>query len=84
MPPHSSSAADVPGDGDGPGEPPPVRQALSNSVYESIKAMVMDHEIAPGARVGIDALSRTFSVSPTDREIAEVSKNRIGNLGGAA
>ncbi|MFK0150785.1 GntR family transcriptional regulator [Streptomyces sp. NPDC090493] len=65
MPPHSSSAAAVPGDGDGPGEPPPVRQALSDSVYESIKAMVMDHEIAPGARVGIDALSRTLGVSPT-------------------
>ncbi|MCX4679244.1 GntR family transcriptional regulator [Streptomyces sp. NBC_01433] len=44
---------------------PPVRQVLSASVYENIKAMVMDHEIAPGARVGIDALSRTLGVSPT-------------------
>ncbi|WP_046734485.1 GntR family transcriptional regulator [Streptomyces humi] len=65
MPPHRSSAAGAQGDGDGPGEPPPVRQALSDSVYESIKAMVMDHEIAPGARVGIDALSRALKVSPT-------------------
>lgn len=65
MPPHSSSAAGAPGEGAGPGEPPPVRQALSDSVYESIKAMVMDHEIAPGARVGIDALSRALKVSPT-------------------
>ncbi|MFJ4900851.1 GntR family transcriptional regulator [Streptomyces sp. NPDC088727] len=48
-------------------EPPtaPVRQPLSDSVYEDIKAMVMDHEIAPGARVGIEALSRRLDVSPT-------------------
>ncbi|MFK4105322.1 GntR family transcriptional regulator [Streptomyces sp. NPDC019531] len=44
---------------------PPVRQALSDSVYEDIKAMVMDHEIAPGARVGMEALARTLNVSPT-------------------
>ncbi|MDH2393797.1 GntR family transcriptional regulator [Streptomyces sp. HNM0663] len=43
----------------------PVRQALSDSVYEDIKAMVMDHEIAPGARVSIEALARTLTVSPT-------------------
>ncbi|MFF3176585.1 GntR family transcriptional regulator [Streptomyces sp. NPDC057900] len=43
----------------------PVRQPLSDSVYEDIKAMVMDHEIAPGARVGIEALSRRLDVSPT-------------------
>ncbi|MFB7224986.1 GntR family transcriptional regulator [Streptomyces sp. NPDC002596] len=43
----------------------PARQVLSDSVYEDIKAMVMDHEIAPGARVGIEALARTLNVSPT-------------------
>ncbi|MER6103351.1 GntR family transcriptional regulator [Streptomyces sp. NPDC001832] len=43
----------------------PVRQVLSDSVYEDTKAMVMDHEIAPGARVGIEALARTLNVSPT-------------------
>ncbi|MEV6227977.1 GntR family transcriptional regulator [Saccharopolyspora shandongensis] len=43
----------------------PQRQALADRVYESIKAMVMDHEIAPGARVGIEALSRDLQVSPT-------------------
>lgn len=45
--------------------PPPARQVLSDSVYERIKAMVMDHEIAPGARVGIEALARDLDVSPT-------------------
>ncbi|WP_097911804.1 GntR family transcriptional regulator [Streptomyces sp. b84] len=44
---------------------PPGRQVLSDSVYERIKAMVMDHEIAPGARVGIEALARGLDVSPT-------------------
>ncbi|KUJ63990.1 GntR family transcriptional regulator [Streptomyces albus subsp. albus] len=44
---------------------PPARQALSDSVYEDIKARIMDHEIAPGTRVGIEALARTLSVSPT-------------------
>ncbi|MGW8741744.1 GntR family transcriptional regulator [Streptomyces sp. NPDC055794] len=44
---------------------PPVRQVLSDSVYEGIKAKVMDHEIAPGARVGIEALARELDVSPT-------------------
>ncbi|MEV7239005.1 GntR family transcriptional regulator [Streptomyces sp. NPDC051020] len=43
----------------------PVRQVLSDSVYEDIKAMVMDHQIAPGARVGIEALARMLKVSPT-------------------
>ncbi|MEU0835454.1 GntR family transcriptional regulator [Streptomyces sp. NPDC005969] len=45
--------------------PPPARQVLSDSVYENITAMIMDHEIAPGARVGIETLSRTLDVSPT-------------------
>lgn len=44
---------------------PPQRQVLADSVYESVKAMVMDHAIKPGARVGIEALARTLDVSPT-------------------
>ncbi|MCX4536664.1 GntR family transcriptional regulator [Streptomyces sp. NBC_00841] len=64
MPPHDTSAAGAPREGSGR-DLPPARQALSDSVYENIKAMVMDHEIAPGARVGIEALARALSVSPT-------------------
>jgi DNA-binding GntR family transcriptional regulator len=45
--------------------PMPPRQVLADSVYEAVKAMVMDHEIQPGARVGIEALARTLEVSPT-------------------
>ncbi|MCX5555698.1 GntR family transcriptional regulator [Streptomyces sp. NBC_00038] len=43
----------------------PQRQVLADSVYEAIKAMVMDHKIKPGARVGIEALARYLEVSPT-------------------
>ncbi|WP_374118433.1 GntR family transcriptional regulator [Streptomyces sp. 8L] len=38
---------------------------LADSVYEAVKAKVMDHEIEPGARVGIEALARALDVSPT-------------------
>lgn len=41
------------------------RQVLSDSVYERVKALIMDHSIEPGARVGIEALSRELRVSPT-------------------
>ncbi|MFC8099335.1 GntR family transcriptional regulator [Streptomyces sp. NPDC057363] len=64
MPAHDPSVSD---DATGARGAPavPVRQVLSDSVYEDIKAMVMDHGIAPGARVGIEALARTLNVSPT-------------------
>ncbi|MGA8112286.1 MAG: GntR family transcriptional regulator [Actinocatenispora sp.] len=44
---------------------PARRPSLSDEVYESVKAQVMDHAIAPGARVNIDALARDLDVSPT-------------------
>src|SRR5437879_675475 len=43
----------------------PQRQVLADSVYEAVKAMIMDHQIQPGERVGIDALARALQVSPT-------------------
>jgi DNA-binding GntR family transcriptional regulator len=43
----------------------PRRQVLADRVYELVKAMVMDHEIAPGARISIDGLARELDVSPT-------------------
>ncbi|MDW6057238.1 GntR family transcriptional regulator [Streptomyces sp. FXJ1.4098] len=57
----------VPAHADRASEPTtaPVRQALSDSVYEDIKARIMDHEIAPGARVGIEAMASALDVSPT-------------------
>ncbi|MFE7710778.1 GntR family transcriptional regulator [Streptomyces sp. NPDC057486] len=65
MPSHDSSEAQTQEpDRRGP-SPAPARQVLSDSVYERIKAMIMDHEIIPGARVGIEALSRQLGVSPT-------------------
>ncbi|WP_027341022.1 GntR family transcriptional regulator [Hamadaea tsunoensis] len=41
------------------------RTTLSDEVYEAVKALIMDHAIAPGARVTIDAVSRQLDVSPT-------------------
>ena len=38
---------------------------LVDDVHEAIKAMIMDHGIAPGARVSIDGLARDLGVSPT-------------------
>ncbi len=38
---------------------------LRDSVYEAIKAMLMDHELAPGSRLSIDGIARDLQVSPT-------------------
>ncbi|WP_412538799.1 GntR family transcriptional regulator [Longispora sp. K20-0274] len=44
---------------------PARRLTLSEDVYETVKALIMDHGIPPGDRVNIDALSRELEVSPT-------------------
>ena len=41
------------------------RRTLGDEVYEALKAKIMDHSIAPGERIGIDALARDLDVSPT-------------------
>lgn len=43
----------------------PRRSVLSDEIYEMIKVMIFDHEIAPGSRVNIDALSVQLEVSQT-------------------
>lgn len=43
----------------------PLGTVLSDNVYEVIKAALMDHDIEPGERLGIDALARELDVSPT-------------------
>jgi DNA-binding GntR family transcriptional regulator len=42
-----------------------MRVTLADGVYESVKALIMDHALAPGGRVTIDALARQLGVSPT-------------------
>lgn len=42
-----------------------MRVTLADGVYESVKALIMDHALAPGDRVTIDALARRLGVSPT-------------------
>ncbi|MCG5213214.1 GntR family transcriptional regulator [Streptosporangium sp. KLBMP 9127] len=43
----------------------PRRQILTDEVYETLKAMIMNSEITAGARVNIDALARDLRVSQT-------------------
>jgi len=43
----------------------PRRSVLSDETYEMVKAMIFSHEIAPGQRVNIDALSLRLGVSQT-------------------
>jgi DNA-binding GntR family transcriptional regulator len=43
----------------------PPRQNLTDDLYEALKAMVMDHELAPASRINIYALSRQLGVSQT-------------------
>jgi DNA-binding GntR family transcriptional regulator len=43
----------------------PQRQMLADEVYENLKTLIMDHVIAPGARLNIDALARELGTSST-------------------
>jgi DNA-binding GntR family transcriptional regulator len=43
----------------------PSRQVLADGVYEQIRALIMNHGIAPGARANIDELARELDVSGT-------------------
>ncbi|WP_121156691.1 GntR family transcriptional regulator [Micromonospora pisi] len=44
---------------------PARRTTLADDVYESVRTLVMDHAVAPGERINIDALARQLEVSPT-------------------
>jgi DNA-binding GntR family transcriptional regulator len=44
---------------------PARRSTLAADVYEMTKGLLMDHVIAPGAKVNIDGLARQLEVSPT-------------------
>jgi DNA-binding GntR family transcriptional regulator len=41
------------------------RMMLRESVYESVKQLLMDADLQPGTRLSIDGLSRDLQVSPT-------------------
>lgn len=43
----------------------PLRMVLSDETYETIRGMLLTHEIAPGERINIDALARELEVSQT-------------------
>ncbi|HWS38461.1 MAG TPA: GntR family transcriptional regulator [Actinoplanes sp.] len=41
------------------------RSVLSDDVHKSLKSLILDHRLAPDARLNIDALARELQVSPT-------------------
>lgn len=43
----------------------PARSVLSDETHDAIRAMLLDHTIAPGQHINIDALSRELDVSQT-------------------
>lgn len=43
----------------------PRRVVLADDTYDSIRALILEHEISPGEHVGIDELARDLSVSQT-------------------
>lgn len=45
--------------------PLPVRSVLTQSVYESVKQLIMDLELQPGARINMERLARDLEVSNT-------------------
>jgi DNA-binding GntR family transcriptional regulator len=45
--------------------PLPRRSTLGDDVYETLRALVLEHTLTPGERLNIDALSRNLEVSPT-------------------
>jgi len=50
----------------GPVQTPRLRRTtLGVDVYETLTTLIMEHSLAPGARINIDALARDLSVSPT-------------------
>jgi DNA-binding GntR family transcriptional regulator len=50
---------------DGPGVLIPRRQILTDETYDSIMSLLMSHQVQPGERINIDALSRMLGVSVT-------------------
>lgn len=53
------------GSGERPKLQPAPRLMLRESVYESVKRLLMDHDLEPGTRLSIDGLARDLQVSPT-------------------
>ena len=43
----------------------PRRQILTDETYDSIMSLLMNHQVQPGERINIDALSRMLGVSVT-------------------
>lgn len=58
-------AGSAPFPGTAAGITPVRRSTLGGDVYESLKALIMEHTLTPRDRVNIDAVARDLEVSPT-------------------
>jgi len=43
----------------------PRRSVLSDATYDAVKVLIMDHRLAPSARISMDSLARELDVSAT-------------------
>jgi DNA-binding GntR family transcriptional regulator len=50
---------------DGSGADEPARVSVRESVFQALKARLMDHDLEPGAKLSIDGLARQLDVSQT-------------------
>jgi DNA-binding GntR family transcriptional regulator len=50
---------------DGSGSDEPARVGVRESVFQALKALLMDHDLEPGAKLSIDGLARQLDVSQT-------------------
>ncbi|WP_445184494.1 GntR family transcriptional regulator [Pseudonocardia sp. Cha107L01] len=58
---------------------PAPRQILTDSVYDAVKALIMDDAVPPGAKLNMDALARDLAVSqtPIREALARLESERL-------
>src|SRR5882757_5609774 len=58
---------------------PATRQILTDSVYDAVKALIMDDVVRPGAKLNMDALARDLAVSqtPIREALARLESERL-------
>ncbi|HEX4246829.1 MAG TPA: GntR family transcriptional regulator [Pseudonocardia sp.] len=58
---------------------PAPRQILTDSVYDAVKALIMDDAVTPGAKLNMDGLARDLAVSqtPIREALARLESERL-------
>src|SRR5690348_15298938 len=60
-----SDSAQVTGASGGSGSDEPAKVSVRESVFQALKARLMDHDLEPGTKLSIDGLARELDVSQT-------------------